>query len=228
MMWIQKSHSYVKPEHKRKGLKGEIENMKILIAVPTYENISPDTFKSIYGLNKGEHECYFDFIRGYDCATARNRIAQLALDMNVDYVLMVDNDVVLPSDALLNLLENKPDVCLGYYMHRNAHNTQSNKSVMFRMGEFNFSIQIPMSELKDLANRKEYRVEVHGGGLGCALISAETLRKIESPWFKWVIYPNGDVLSEDLYFCTQCAKSQIKIYTDTRVGCGHLMRQVHW
>ena len=68
--------------------------MRILIAVPTFENIYPDTFKSIYDLNTSGHDVIFEFVRGYDCATARNRIAQTAIDTNTDYVLMVDNDVV--------------------------------------------------------------------------------------------------------------------------------------
>ena len=50
--------------------------MKILIAVPTFETIYPDTYKSIFDLDKGDHEVLFEFVRGYDCATARNSIAQ--------------------------------------------------------------------------------------------------------------------------------------------------------
>ena len=43
--------------------------MRILIAVPTFENILPDTFKSIYNLEKTEDMIVdFDFVRGYDCA----------------------------------------------------------------------------------------------------------------------------------------------------------------
>ena len=92
--------------------------MKILIAVPSYENIYPDTFKSIYDLDKCGHEVLFEFVRGYDVATARNRIAQKAMDLGTDYVLMVDNDVTLPKDALANLLEDPKPVCLGFYAHR--------------------------------------------------------------------------------------------------------------
>ena len=60
--------------------------MKILVAVPTFENIYPDTFKAIYGLNRGDHDVAFNFVRGYDCATARNRIAQEALDEEVNSI----------------------------------------------------------------------------------------------------------------------------------------------
>ena len=53
---------------------------RILIAVPTFENILPDTFKSIYNLDKTEDMIVdFDFIRGYDCARARNLIANKAI-----------------------------------------------------------------------------------------------------------------------------------------------------
>ena len=59
---------------------------RILIAVPTFENIYPDTFKSIYDLDIEGHDVQFEFVRGYDCATAINRIAQIALDIRADYV----------------------------------------------------------------------------------------------------------------------------------------------
>ena len=96
--------------------------MKILIAVPTFENIYPDTFKSIYDLDVSGHDVSFEYVRGYDCATARNRIAQTALDRKTDYVLMVDNDVVLPEDALINLADDLKEVCLGFYAHRDNDN----------------------------------------------------------------------------------------------------------
>ena len=83
---------------------------KILIAVPTFETIYPDTYKGIWDVDKDGHQVFFDSVRGYDVATARNRIAQKSLDLGVDFVLMVDNDVVLPENALKLLLEDAKDV----------------------------------------------------------------------------------------------------------------------
>ena len=107
--------------------------MKILIAVPTFETIYPDTFKSIFELDKGGHEVLFDFVRGYDCATARNNIAQKAMDLETDFVLMVDNDVVLPKDALVNLLDDPRNVCLGFYAHRDKDNEYSGRTCVCRL-----------------------------------------------------------------------------------------------
>lgn len=202
--------------------------MKILIAVPTFENISPDTFRSIYALDCCDYECCFDFVRGYDCAAARNNIVKKGKELRADYILMVDNDVVLKEDALRNLLESPKDVCLGFYPRRNAANTYDGNMSVYHIGEFDYTKQYSYIELKDLISRGDYKIKVHGGGMGCAMIRCDVFDRIKYPWFKWVNYSNGQVLSEDLYFCEQCKKNGIPIYTDTRVGCGHVFRHVQW
>lgn len=212
--------------------------MKILIAVPTFENIFPDTFKSIYDLDRGGHETVFDFIRGYDCATARNRIAQLAQDMQTDYVLTVDNDVVLPQDALLNLLEHSEDVMLGYYAHRDTDNLYRGRTSVCKLYDpkgsryFNYPLESEYTakELHELCAQGSCKIQIHGGGMGCALIRTDVFRRMKYPWYDWVNYndQHRGMLSEDLYFCEQCKQLAIPIYTDSRVGCGHVLRHIQW
>jgi len=202
--------------------------MKILIAVPTFENITPDTFKALWDLKKGDHECLFEFVRGYDCATARNNIAYKAMKMEVDYVFMVDNDVTPPADALLWLLEDVKDVQLGYYAHRNADNLYTGRVSVCKLGWFNYPLEseFKATELAERIAQGETKLQIHGGGMGCALIKTDVFRKIKYPWYDWVNYNNGSMLSEDLYFCEACRKAKIPIYTDVRVGCGHLLRHI--
>lgn len=206
--------------------------MKILIAVPTFENIFPDTFKSIYDVDKAGHECLFEFVRGYDIATARNKIGRLALDLNVDYVLMVDNDVVLPHDAIVNLLDDAKDVCLGYYAHRGVDNIYHGRTSICKVGYFNYPLESEYTaeEMETLEASGQYKIIIHGGGMGCALISTNMFRRIKYPWFAWVDY--GDqkrgMLSEDLYFCEQARTARTAVWTDSRVCCGHMLRHVQW
>lgn len=212
--------------------------MKILIAIPTYENIYPDTYKSVYDLDTADHEIAFEFVRGYDCATARNRIAQRSLDLGVDYVLMVDNDVVLPSDTLLKLLEYPVDVCLGYYPHRNNDNKYNGRTCVCKLRDENgqeyynypLSSEYTAKELKKMAEDGAKKIPIHGGGMGCALISTSVFRKLPYPWYDWVNYDDDHrgMLSEDLYFCVKCKNGNIPIHTDVRVGTGHLFRYVQW
>ena len=212
--------------------------MKIFVAVPTYETITPDTFKSIYGLDKAGHWLVFDFVRGYDVATARNNIAQQTLNEKADYVLMIDNDITLPGDVLKNMLEDPKDVCLGFYAHRNADNLYNGSTSVCKLFRpdgkryYNYPLESEYSakELAEFRDQGKTKIQIHGGGMGCALIKASVFEQISYPWFDWVNYADEHrgMLSEDLYFCEQCKKKKIPICTDTRAGCGHLLRHVQW
>lgn len=210
--------------------------MKILIAVPTFENIFPDTYKSIYDVDPAGNELSFEYVRGYDCATARNKIAQLALDQKADYVLMVDNDVTLPKDAIINLTEDLKEVCLGYYAHRDADNVYRGRTCICKLYDengvkyFNYPLEseYTASELASLRQLGEYKIQIHGGGMGCAFIKTDVFNKVNYPWYDWVNYKGRGMLSEDLYFCEGCRKKGITIYADTRVNCGHLLRHVQY
>lgn len=210
--------------------------MKILIAVPTFENIYPDVFKAIYDLEKpdGVDEIIFDFVRGYDCATARNNIVIKAQKCEADYVLMVDNDVILPSDALCNLLDDPKEVCLGFYAHRDTDNIYRGRTCVCQTHDdygnpyFNYPLESEYTEqeMRDLRSDGIYKIIIHGGGMGCAFIKMSVFDKISYPWYDWVNYDddNRGMLSEDLFFCEQCKWRKIPIWTDTRVGCKHILR----
>jgi len=209
---------------------------KVLIAVPTFENITPDTFKSIYNMDKGEHECIFDFVRGYDCATARNNIAKKALAIGADYVMMVDSDVTPPCDALVNLMSHDVDVCSGFYMHRDSStNAVTERTCICKLQKpdgshyFGYPLESEYTaqELREKRDNGEYLIEIHGGGMGCILIKTSVFNEVPYPWFDWVDYGQGiGMLSEDLFFCESCRNEGIKLHADTRVACGHMLRRI--
>lgn len=195
--------------------------MKILIAVPTYETILPDTFKSIWDLEAGPGMWFgFEFMRGYGAAKARNDIAKIAMDGEYEYVLFVDSDIVLPPATLKYMVEDAPDICLGLYPKKN--NTEGLAEI-FKLGTGDFTDLYMYDELPDGS-----KIKVKGGGFGCALVSTDVFRKLPYPWFKYVEYPNGSLLSEDLYFCDEAAKKGYTIYADTRVKCGHMTRKFQY
>lgn len=212
--------------------------MRILIAVPTFETVYAETYKALWDLDKDGHDVLFECVRGYDVATARNKIAQRALDLDTDYVLMVDNDVVLPESALKLLLEDAKAVNLGFYAHRVRNKAYDGRTCLCRLKDqdgkeyyhYPAESQYSAAEVKALADAGEKKVEIHGGGMGCALIKTDVYRNAGYPWYDWVNYgdANRGMLSEDLYFCSLCRASGYKIYADVRVGCGHLLRHVQW
>lgn len=188
--------------------------MRILIAVPTFENIQPETFKSIYGLQPAGHILLFDYIKGYDCARARNLIAEECLRDGFDAVLMVDSDIVVPSDALGFLTEGECPVVLGTYPRRG----ETAGSEVFLPGRRDFTDENRVR----FADMPRARFAAKGGGLGCALIRREAFERVPQPWFRYVQYDDGSLLSEDNYFCDVAAQCGIAIEADGRVRCGHI------
>ena len=188
--------------------------MKILIAVPTFETIQPEVFKAIYNL-KSDHELHFDFVKGYDCAVARNEIAKQAQLGGYDYVLMVDSDTVIPPDTLDLMLDPPVDICLGVCPRKN---TRDGKTAIIKYGaeEYHDSYYY-----KDLP---EGRTLVKGGGFACALVKANVFTRMDNPWFQYVTNADGSTLSEDFYFCQNARFYGIDIWMDPRVKCGHLAR----
>lgn len=194
---------------------------KIFVAVPTTGRICAATVKSFWGLDHCENYLVMDYVRGYGCAEARNRIGKQAFEENADYVLMVDDDVVLPGDALKNLLSDNRDVVFGYYAHR----PDTSKTCLCKLGEYNYSQMYSFEEIENLANNGTNLIQIHGGGFGCVLIKTEVFSRLEYPWFKFVNYPDGRILSEDLFFCDRCENANIDLFADTRVRCLHVLEQ---
>ena len=210
---------------------------RILIAVPTYESITPDTYKSLWDMDKGGNECLFEFMRGYDCATARNKCAEKAFELNADYLLMVDSDITVPRDALVNLLSHGVDVVSGYYAHRNRDNDYTGNTCACRLCDVNgkpyfdypIESEYTADDMREMRRRGEYLMRIHGGGMGCILIRTSVFDEVRFPWFDWVNCTDNQsrkILSEDLFFCEQLINEEIPLYVDTRVSCGHLFRHI--
>lgn len=192
--------------------------MSVLIAVPTFETIAPECFKAIYHL-KGDG-LSFDFVKGYDCAKARNEIVKKALDGGFDYVLMIDSDVVIPEDALEKLMDPPTDICFGVYPRKN----NPSETELFKDGTFDFKNRYSAEDLDGIGSD---RIQVKGSGFGCALIKTDVFQEMNYPWFEFLSHGNNTFLSEDLNFCLK-ASVRYQIMADLRVRCGHLARRVQF
>ena len=196
--------------------------MTVLIAVPTYETISTETYKALWELDTGGEVAMFESVKGYDCALARIKMCEKAQEYRAEWLLMVDSDTVPPQDALANMLEMNVDVCIGYYQHK--HKKQG-ETCLWKYG--NWSSRYMAKELHALDAMGTHKLRVQGGGLGCALLRVSVLDKLPKPWFKWEVRPDGTETGEDIYFCNLCKKHGIEIYADTRAACGHAYSTVH-
>lgn len=189
--------------------------MKILVAVPTFETIQPEVFKAIYDLRPAGHDLAFDFVKGYDCAVARNRIGKMAQEGGYDYVLMVDSDTIIPPDALELMLDTPVDICLGVCPRKN---TNEMKTAMIKLGDNSYHDSYFYPELPDGKTR------IRGGGFACALVRSYVFTALDYPYFQYVTNADGSTLSEDFYFCQNAALMGFDVWMDPRVRCRHLAR----
>lgn len=199
--------------------------MKILIGVPTYGPIEPECVESLMNMSRCGHDVGFRVQRGYLIDAERNAIAQAAIDDGYDFVLMVDSDVVLPFDALANLLDPPQDVVMGVYREKRYMDKGRYLNAHRHMPQ-DYVLESAMTA--DELDRPSNRVTIKGGGAGCLMISTAALERMPKPWFEFVQYDNGECLSEDLYFCENARASGLTVWCDVRVRCGHVTKGVIW
>jgi hypothetical protein len=158
-----------------------------------------------------------EVMTGYGVAQARNRLVSRALSGGFTHVLFVDSDQVLPSDTLTKLLSCEASVVGGWSM--------------MALGDSRTNISKYDSEKKcyDFFTVDEVPkgiVDVDGIGFSAVLVGVDVFSRISYPYFTYVEYPNGTVLSEDLYFCNQLRGSGILVKCDTSLRVPHI-KQVY-
>jgi hypothetical protein len=187
-----------------------------LVAVPTFESVEPEAYEALWRLSAPAD---FKCVKGYDCAAARNEIAKAAINGGYDRLLMVDSDVIVPPDTLDILAPEPLSVCLGVYTRKH---TKTGVVELVGASEDDYTNPYKAEELKQLPDR----FEVRGGGMGCAMFDVDVFGQLPFPWFAFAMYPNGDTLSEDFYFCERMRQAGLKVYADKRCKCGHIGKRV--
>lgn len=160
---------------------------------------------------------------GYGVALARNAVVAQFLASKCSHLLFVDDDVVLPADAITRLADvaSQPshDVALGCYVgvKRFADGTRF-YVVLMKMGR----------GLEDCYETwPDGVVEVEGGGAGCMLIGRHVLERLPYPWFRFSgTYIPGTAtvvtMGEDIDFCLRARSAGFRIFADGGVRCGHV------
>lgn len=191
---------------------------RVLLAVPVGSMpMEPECFEALWKLDRCGNEVHFRIVGGYDCARARNAIAQMALDWCCDKVMMVDSDIVVPTDALANLMEGDAPVVLGCYRRKDG----TGRAELFAKEDDLYRDNLMWDALPG------GRFEVSGGGFGCALVDVSAFRKLVRPYFAYPEYTNGGFLSEDFFFCEKAWAKGLRVEADGRVRCKHVGRFVY-
>jgi len=180
--------------------------VKVLIGIPTASNIDGQTYLSIYKMDKPDGTD-LQLFYGYDVAQVRNLMADYAIRNNYTHILFVDSDIVLPTNALTQLLSHAAPIVSGVYRQR------WEDRVVIEGGKGTRKI-----EMSDMVGTQE----VTYCGFGCVLVETELLRKIGYPQFEYHhTLDFAQTVSEDADFCRKATALGIPVLMDTDIRCGH-------
>lgn len=198
--------------------------MKILIGLPTDNNLKSDFVSSLIGLlfhtyKHYNYEIHFEtyFISGVRTDKNRNMIVDKFINENFDYLLFLDTDMIYPKETLVNYIESGKELMGGiYYKRSNPH-----YPVVYT---FSDNPDIPFNAIDPLDFESGRIVEVDGIGTGGMFIAKSVFIKLKEagldPYFKYgdnyhLPYKTANQTTHDLVFCKKCREIGIQIYVHT-------------
>jgi len=225
-MRFNKSNSSISEPDGKILRKAKIRGKRVLIYVPSITGkldlLFVDGFihliNDCYEWKKKGWEFYPVYGRGMFIQNARNLAVDHALENDMDYILFIDDDMVIKQDEKLftKLVSHDKDIVAPLFFHR----VQPFAPLIFRRRSYG----VQYNTYDNILDYEKGLIEVDGVGFGCALIKTEVFKKIDKPYFL-----HGDTFGEDLYFCEKAKAKGIKIFADTTIEVGHIgAPQVSW
>ena len=147
---------------------------------------------------------------------AREALADHALAAGMDYMLMIDDDMLTPVDLFERLYNHNVDVVAPLAFTRNAPHypvlynwEEGYDPVMKTNWGFNHFIRnYPENQL----------VRCDAVGFGSALIKMDVIRRMRKPYFQ-----NANSTGEDVFFCYNAyQQTGAKVYMDTSLKIDHM------
>lgn len=182
---------------------------RILICVPSMDYVAAGFAQSLAMLQKGGNEVSIMFQVGSLVYEARNKLAKKAIELETDYAMWFDSDMVFEPDTMLRLLEHNKAFVSGAYFRR----SQPYSLVAFE------EVDAERRKWKDLAFPD--KVTTCGGvGFGCVLLKTEVLFNVAAKYGGWFEPLNN--FGEDLSFCYRARQCGYEIYLDPSIVCGHI------
>ncbi len=154
-------------------------------------------------------------------AFAREKLVEEALNAGMDYILMYDDDMLLPIDMVERMIddfEKNPEIdILAPLAHmRNAPHYAVIYTTTEGYDEKNHQPYFTNQFVKNYP--KDTLTECDAVGFGAVMIDMDVVKKMTAPYF---FSTTGT--GEDIYFCMKARKeADARIFMDTRIKLGHL------
>jgi hypothetical protein len=193
--------------------------MKILIGINCLTSVEQIAYANhiqlFYNLGKKhpDWQILINTPRRMSIDRMRNISAKVALETECDYLMFIDDDVIVPIGCVEKMIEvlekENAEIVAGWTIIRGY----PFDNMFFKL-----------DEKKNLRNYVVERgpglVEVDAVGFSCALIKVSLLKKIQAPFFV-----TGPYNTEDIYFCVKVKDSfpDASILVDCSIETAHIL-----
>jgi len=162
-------------------------------------------------------------ITGNYVPAQRDLIAERALDVGADVLVMCDDDMVLPPNAVVDLcaaLDTRPRAALAGALYYSRDSFRPMVIARWDESDTRTAI-IPAFDREPVA--------VDGVGFGCVALRVNALRDLVPPYFPAHVFVERGagrvrVCDEDYLFCARLRRANYEVLLHPGVRCGHYDR----
>lgn len=186
----------------------DVKPIKLSILVPTRDMVHTHFAYSLTQLVRTTSESNVDVYVFFDSSTIllnqRENLIKKAKEVNSDYVIWIDSDMMFPSTTALRLLAHNKDIVGCNYMKR----SKPLKPVAYT-DLTNWDSFLPLEPKDDL-------VKVEGVGMGCLLMKLNVFDSISKPYFEFTYKEDSeDWYGEDFNLLTKLRGMGHEVLIDT-------------
>lgn len=199
----------------------------VVIGVPCYGSVAPDVLDDwmAFAYYCGRRLPQFEFQLAIKTKSeqfrARNAIVEAAQQANADWLLMLDDDMIInplretlaPSTDyafLERLIAHDKDICGALYFQRTG---ACSPVLMTKVGETGYRFL-----RDDELTHGLQRVDVAGGG--CLLVKMRVFDRLKQPYFQ-----PENLYGTDIQLCRAAHEKGFEVWADTSIELGHVREE---
>lgn len=200
---------------------GPVKKTRVLIGIPAFEGVQYEAqqslFSMVYRVGRDLPNVELAVHVGYkrEQFRARNQIVDAAIAADMDYLLMLDDDMIVPHNLLQQLMAHDKDIIGALYYQRGG---AYEPVIMRRESQEKGDYRAHFLSLNDpilTSDRGLHEVDVIGGG--CMLFKTDTFKSILQPYFVSEIGYGTDIT-----ICGRLKDEGHEIWVDTSIELGHV------
>lgn len=149
---------------------------------------------------------------------AENQVVKDALLADCTHIFFTENDMVLPDETLLWLLEVEQPIVTGVYYLRQGY---GQPCLYRRVSQYKGCGAYGQSPVRLYPQDAPFRLN-GCVGVGCLLVRCDVFQRVAYPWFDLQAGHGQQGYGSDMYFFKHVRDAGIEVWVQPKVQCGQI------